>query len=86
MKISNRMLINTSLFLSMMVFAIAYTVASPMLIEISKKLGISVGAMGYSFSAYFTGSIAGSFISSFYTGKNNRKLLLIFSFILYIMV
>lgn len=78
MKISNRMLINTSLFLSMMVFAIAYTVASPMLIEISKKLGISVGAMGYSFSAYFAGFIAGSFISSFYTGENNRKLLLIF--------
>jgi fucose permease len=78
MKISNKIFVNISLFFSMTAFAIAYTVASPMLIEISKRLGIGVGEMGYSFSSYFIGFIAGSFISSFFTRKSNRRFFLIF--------
>ena len=78
MKISNKLLVNISLFFTMTTFAIAYTVASPMLIEISQRLGIGVGEMGYSFSSYFVGFIAGSLISSFFTRKSNRRFSLIF--------
>jgi len=78
MKISNKILVNISLFFSMAAFAIAYTVASPMLIEISQRLGIGVGKMGYSFSSYFVGFIAGSLISSFFIRKSNRRFFLIF--------
>ena len=78
MKITNKILVNISLFFTMTTFAIAYTVASPMLIEISQRLGIGVGEMSYSFSSYFVGFIAGSLISSFFTRKSNRRFLMIF--------
>jgi MFS transporter, FHS family, glucose/mannose:H+ symporter len=78
MKLSNKIFVNISLFFSMTAFAIAYTVASPMLIEISQRLRVGIGEMGYSFSSYFVGFIAGSLISSFFVRKSNRRFYLIF--------
>lgn len=83
MRLSRKIFVNISFFYTLLVLAIAYSMSSPILIEISKKTGSSIGSMGYIFSFYFAGFILGSYLSSTLVKFFRRKkLLLFFTFLL----
>ena len=82
MKTSNKILINISFFYTLFIFAICYTISSPILIELSSHVGKSVEIMGTIFSFYFGGFMLGSFLSSWIVNYFSRKALLSISYLL----
>jgi len=61
MTLSRKIFINISFFYTLLVFAMAYSISSPIFIEISKHIGVSIVSIGYVFSFYFVGFILGSY-------------------------
>ena len=82
MKTSNKILVNISFFYTLFIFAICYTVASPILIELSEHIGRRTEVMGLIFSFYFGGFMLGSFLSSWIVNYFSRKTLLVISYLL----
>ena len=58
----NKKLINFSLFYTVGILALSYTIASPILIEISKSVSSEVSDMGLLYTLFFTGFVLGSFL------------------------
>lgn len=87
MRLSRKIFINISFFYTLLVFAMAYSISSPIFIEISKHIGVSIVSIGYVFSFYFVGFILGSYLSSILVRFFRRKrLLLFFTFLLTVTV
>jgi fucose permease len=80
-KNSSRIIINISFSLSLFVIAVCYTIASPILIELSQQVGRDIEMMGSIFSFYFIGFILGNFFSSWIINYFSRKALLMISYL-----
>ena len=82
MKNSRRIFINASFYFTLAVFAISYTISSPIFIEISQRIGLDINNMGSIFSFYFAGFMCGAVISSSVKGFLLRKRLMAFFYFL----
>lgn len=72
---SNRLL-NYSLYYALAVFAATFTIASPIMIEISNDISVNVSNMGLLLTLFSTGFVAGSLLTGFFT-RFIRKISLI---------
>jgi fucose permease len=80
---SNNILLNINCFLAIMIFGVAFTMASPILLEISQYLETDIESMGIIFSILFAGFMSGAFLGGILTRVLNRKInTLVFYFIL----
>lgn len=70
----NKVFLNISFFYAMFLFGINFGMVSPVLIELSKKIGAPISAMGNFFSLVAVGFITGAFLSSLLARFNMRKI------------
>lgn len=83
-RIPSKIYINISLFYTLFVFAICYTITSPVLIELAKDINCSVKNIGLIFSFYFCGFVLACLLSNWLINFFKRKILLsIFNFTLF---
>ncbi len=83
--ISKKILINISCFFGALIFGISLIIVSPILIEISKSIGLNIQDMGSIFPFFYAGFILGSLISSPIVNHWGRKRsLAIFYFLIFI--
>ncbi len=80
-KTASKVLINISFFYSLFIFAICYTITSPILIELADHVGRNIEIMGSIFSFYFGGFMLGNFLSSWIVNYFSRKILLSISYL-----
>ncbi len=83
--ISKKILINISCFFGALIFGISLIIVSPILIEISKSIGLNIQEMGSIFPFFYAGFILGSLLSSPIVNHWGRKRsLAIFYFLIFI--
>jgi MFS transporter, FHS family, glucose/mannose:H+ symporter len=70
----NNFFLNLSFFYAMFLFGINFGMVSPILIELSEKIGVPVSVMGNFFSLVAIGFITGALISSLLARFNIRKI------------
>jgi len=78
----NKVLLNLSFFYAMFLFGINYGMVSPILIELSEKIGSPIAVMGNFFSMTAAGFITGSILSSILSRFNIRKIVFLSFYIL----
>ena len=78
----NKAMLNISCFYSMIIYAIATSVTSPILLEISDHIGEDIQNMGTIFSISFLGFIIGALLNGILSKYFNRKKIALISYIL----